>query len=55
MYAGYQFREGIEKVVMKKNLLCLTSDEIRMNNVKKPWPPTPHNILNNTSIKNTSL
>ena len=30
-------------------------DEIRTNNVKKPWPPTPQDILNDTSMENANL
>ena len=40
---------------MIKNLLCLISDKIRTNNVKKPWSPTPQGILNETSMKNANL
>ena len=43
--------EGIEKAVMIKNLSGLISDEIRTNNVKKPWPSTPQDILNDTSME----
>ena len=43
--------EGIEKAVMIKNLSRLINDEIRTNNAKKPWPPTPQDILNDTSIE----
>ena len=47
--------EEIKKAVMIKNLSGLISDEIRTNNVKKPWPPTPQNILNDTSMENANL
>ena len=47
--------EGIEKAVMIKNLSHLISDEIRTNNVKKPWPLTSQDILNDTSMENANL
>ena len=47
--------ERIEKAVMIKNLSRLISDEIRTNNVKKLWPTTPEDILNDTSMKNANL
>ena len=47
--------EGIEKAVMMKNLSRLLSYEIRTNNLKKPWLPTPQDILNDTFMKNTNL
>ena len=40
---------------MIKNLSRLISDEFRRNNVKKPWPLTPQDILNDTSMKNANL
>ena len=52
---GANLGEEIEKAVMIKNLSCLISDEIRKNNVKKTWPSTPKDILNDTSMQNANL
>ena len=47
--------ERIKKAVMIKSLSRLISDEIRANNLKKLWPPTPQDTLNDTSMKNANL
>ena len=54
MCAGCHLGEGIKKTVIKY-LSSLKIDEIRTNNVKKLWPPTPQDILNDTSMKNANL
>ena len=40
---------------MIKNLSHLISGEIRTNNIKNPWLPTPQDILNGTSMENTNI